>query len=145
MNKPMKKEPIYNLRKEVLQRLAEIIHDEHWKLSHEIIDQPLTVALSKRKRVSKFITFYLKDDIKKEMRFDQFITLRNKFKRKLKATDEEINTRNYQNYVMFSVVKMTEDFMDKFDELLGYPFDIGKKDWTEKELRVVAGVIGKEL
>lgn len=145
MNKPLKKEPIYNFRKVVLQGLAEIIHDRHWDICHTLKDPTSIVALSKQRRVSKFITFYMKDDIKKEIRFDHFAALKNKSKRKFKASDEEINSRNYQNCVRFSIVRMTEDYMDKFDELLGYPFDIGKKEWTEKELRVVAGVIEKEL
>ena len=35
--------------------------------------------------------------------------------------------------------------MDKIDEILGYKFDLGTKDWTEQELQAVTTVVNKEL
>ncbi|MCT0649349.1 hypothetical protein N0614_09595 [Pseudomonas aeruginosa] len=144
MNKPMKKDRIYQTRKEILKTLAAEIWEDHWELEMNGEHSLKTVSLKKQLRTKKFLTHYMHDKLKREMRYDQFVTLKDKT-RSFKASSGEIESRNYQVYVKLSIVITTEKYMDKIDDILGYKFDLGTKDWTEQELQAVASVVNKEL
>lgn len=144
MNKPMKKDRIYQTRKEILKRLAAEIWEKHWELEMNGEYALKTVSLRKQLRTKKFLTHYMHEKLEREMRFDQFLALKDKT-RSTKASAGQIETRNYQIYVKLSIVRTTEKYMDKIDDALGYEFDLGTKDWTEQELYAVANIINKEL
>lgn len=140
----MKKDRIYQTRKEILKTLASEIWEKHWELEMNGEHSLKTVSLKKQLRTKKFLTHYMKDRLVKEMRFDQFAALKDK-SRSFKASEGQVQSRNYQIYVKLTIVITTEKYMDKIDEILGYAFDLGSKDWTEKELQAVETVINKEL